>query len=158
MSGSGARYYDDFSLEGQRYVRIGERAYTRKRDGQQTTLAVWQATCRECGETFLLPSATRPVPVNPNRRCPPCVQAAREARAQETYTLPNRIASPTAPFAADYVPSEAEHATPRPAAPPVAAHVSDARAAVPPSQPPQTPSRRARQSDKAGKAGVFTDR
>jgi hypothetical protein len=125
MTNIAYRWFDAFETEGQRYERIGERSYTRKRDGQQTTLAVWQSHCVDCGAAFTVDGSHKPVPVRVTRRCRACIDANRatvEANRQDglkpVYRTSGRFPSPSAPFVPAYdAATETGHAAPRTEAP-----------------------------------------
>ena len=155
------RYFDAFEIGAQRYIRVGEQPYTRKRDGQQTTLALWQAPCVDCGETFTIPATNRPVPLAPQRRCRPCAELARQARAEVPYSASTSTVTYGAPFGGRMAQGETGHPAPRPDAPAAAIPLCDASAppqahpAVRPSKPRQTGATKRAATDKRS---AFTDR
>ena len=173
------RYYDSFTITGQRYDRVGERPYTRKRDGQQTTVAVWQAPCRECGEPFQFFRTDKPVPIGPPRRCKACVAIAREARARAIERLDENgkfqrykelptFRDESGVILPAWLAGENGHPAPRPAShagaePPSATrHRAEANPPVAPPHPPRGHGAKSRDVTETATMtpakGVFTDR
>lgn len=54
--------------DGQVYRLVELRPYTR-RNGTETTLAVWRSCCAKCGDEFELITPTEASKFSPNRRC-----------------------------------------------------------------------------------------
>ena len=155
------RYFDAFEIGAQRYTRVGEQPYTRKRDGQQTTLALWQAPCVDCGETFTIPATNRPVPLAPQRRCRPCAELARQARAEVPYSASTSTVTYGAPFGGRMAQGETGRPAPRTEAPAGSQDVlqgapaANVAPAVRPSKARQTGATKRAATDKRS---AFTDR
>ena len=169
MTNTTYRWFDAFETEGQRYERIGERSYSRKRDGQQTTVAIWQSHCIDCAEVFTLLGSHKPVPVRVTRRCRVCIDANRaslevnrQAGLEPVYRTSGRFPSPSAPFTPAYDADPGTgHPTPHPDAPAGSQDVlqgapaASIAPAVRPSKARQTGATKRSATDKRS---AFTDR
>ena len=122
---SAHRWFDSFVYDGQAYERTGDQPYTR-RDGQQTTVCVWQSVCRVCHEPWQFIRTDKPAPGNPPRQCRSCAAKVREAKAKEMqtgrynitsktdrYRRAPRLTSETAPFVPAWLAGETGHPAPR---------------------------------------------
>jgi hypothetical protein len=151
------RAFDNFTVDGQRYDRIGEYAHTR-RDGSIVILISWQSKCTDCGEPFTCEQPGRPAPPRPVRRCkrcialdpPPCLKR-KMAIGTETPPLPPAwVLDPETGHPAPHTaPPAADSPVCAPLAPPDAA---------PPVRPPQRPHKGAASRRATDKPAAFTDR
>jgi hypothetical protein len=60
------------SDRGQRYELVAFVPYTRRRDGEEVELAIWQSHCKQCGEPFTCATPSRngePRTTEFSRRC-----------------------------------------------------------------------------------------
>jgi hypothetical protein len=64
---------DSFKHKGQVYTKTDAVVPYVRRDGTETTLAVWRTNCADCGEGFtIMTTARRKSLWHPNRRCGHC--------------------------------------------------------------------------------------
>ena len=163
------RWHDAFETAGQRYVRIGERPYVRKKDGQQTMLAIWQSDCIDCGQPFTTDQSSKPCPAKVPRRCRRCIDANRIAKVATRipnvstgYTQSIPFPSPSAPFVPAYdMQGETGHPAPHTEGPAGSQDVlqgapaANVAPAVRPSKARQTSATKRAATDKRS---AFTDR
>lgn len=95
-----ARNLPVVDYRGQTYRLIRIDPYTRK-DGVETTIAIWSSRCHRCGQPFECTTSSNPTRFKPPRRCQEC---RRRSRWGPAARIVEKASAPCLPGQREFVP------------------------------------------------------